>query len=130
MLEDELKRDDIEKIYDHLVDITAVNIFSLSKNTDKIYLSCFNFKEVISLYFLQIAMYVSAMTHKKVAVQCSLWQFIWFKITHLRSGRDVVRYKEASDEINMNEVVKFMAEANDLTPEIFYDIYNLYYKKG
>lgn len=130
MSENDLKREDTEKMYDHLVDITAVNIYSLSKNTDKIYLSNFNFKNVLNLYFLQIAIYIAAMTHKKVAVQCSIWQFIWFKIRHLRSGRDIVWYRETSEAIDIDEVIAFMATSNGFTPDVFYDIYNTYYKKG
>lgn len=117
-------------LYDKIVGATIINIFSLSKDTDKIILKNFDYKSHMHRVFLETAFSVNILNKKKVAVDMPFFHYLYFKYIKMRKRNSLlVRAKNPDNGINIYDVADFEAKEFNKTIYIFEDIYDAYYKK-
>ena len=115
------------KLYDELINKTSINIFTLSKDTNGIYLSNFNPSNKNHRYFLQVARTVSMITNKQIYLDMKLFSYLKFKI--FTKSKDVLKGK-IENGINIDEVLSFMSDSLQIDSSIFGKIYEEYWKKN
>ena len=115
------------KLYDELINKTSINIFTLSKDTNGIYLSNFNPSNKNHRYFLQVARTVSMITNKQIYLDMKLFPYLKFKI--FTKSKDVLRGK-IENGINIDEVLSFMSDSLQIDNSIFGEIYDKYWRKN
>lgn len=114
------------KLYDELINKTSINIFTLSKDTNGIYLSNFNPSNKNHRYFLQVARTVSMITNKQIYLDMKLFPYLKFKI--FTKSKDVLKGK-IENGINIDEVLSFMSNSLQIDSSIFGKIYEEYWRK-
>ena len=115
------------KLYDELINKTSINIFTLSKDTNGIYLSNFNPSNKNHRYFLQVARTVSMITNKQIYLDMKLFSYLKFKI--FTKSKDVLKGK-IENGINIDEVLSFMSDSLQIDGSIFGKIYEEYWRKN
>lgn len=115
------------KLYDELINKTSINIFTLSKDKNGIYLSNFNPSNKNHRYFLQVARTVSMITNKQIYLDMKLFPYLKFKI--FTKSKDVLRGK-IENGINIDEVLSFMSDSLQIDNSIFGEIYDKYWRKN
>ena len=114
------------KLYDELINKTSINIFTLSKDKNGIYLSNFNPSNKNHRYFLQVARTVSMITNKQIYLDMKLFSYLKFKI--FTKSKDVLKGK-IENSINIDEVLSFMSNSLQIDNSIFGKIYEEYWRK-
>ena len=115
------------KLYDELINKTSINIFTLSKDKNGIYLSNFNPSNKNHRYFLQVARTVSMITNKQIYLDMKLFSYLKFKI--FTKSKDVLKGK-IENGINIDEVLSFMSNSLQIDSSIFGKIYEEYWRKN
>lgn len=115
------------KLYDELINKTSINIFTLSKDKNGIYLSNFNPSNKNHRYFLQVARTVSMITNKQIYLDMKLFPYLKFKI--FTKSKDILRGK-IENGINIDEVLSFMSDSLQIDNSIFGEIYEKYWRKN
>ena len=115
------------KLYDELINKTSINIFTLSKDKNGIYLSNFNSSNKNHRYFLQVARTVSMITNKQIYLDMKLFPYLKFKI--FTKSKDVLRGR-IENGINIDEVLSFMSDSLQIDNSIFGKIYEKYWEKN
>ena len=115
------------KLYDELINKTSINIFTLSKDTNGIYLSNFNPSNKNHRYFLQVARTVSMITNKQIYLDMKLFPYLKFKI--FTKSKDILKGK-IENGINIDEVLSFMSDSLQIDNSIFGEIYDKYWRKN
>ena len=115
------------KLYDELINKTSINIFTLSKDKNGIYLSNFNLSNKNHRYFLQVARTVSMITNKQIYLDMKLFPYLKFKI--FTKSKDILRGK-IENGINIDEVLSFMSDSLQIDNSIFGEIYEKYWRKN
>ena len=115
------------KLYDELINKTSINIFTLSKDTNGIYLSNFNPSNKNHRYFLQVARTVSMITNKQIYLDMKLFPYLKFKI--FTKSKDILKGK-IENGINIDEVLSFMSNSLQIDNSIFGEIYDKYWRKN
>lgn len=115
------------KLYDELINKTSINIFTLSKDKNGIYLSNFNPSNKNHRYFLQVARTVSMITNKQIYLDMKLFSYLKFKI--FTKSKDVLKGK-IENGINIDEVLSFMSNSLQIDSSIFGKIYEKYWRKN
>ena len=123
--------EELYKQYDGIIGATVINIFSFSKNNNKIIFNNFDYKNKIHRVFLESAFLLST-THKMdIYLNMPLFPFLYFKYFVVKKRNDkIFRIKEVQENgMNIEEVAKFEAESYNHSIYVFDDIYNAYYRK-
>ena len=115
------------KLYDELINKTSINIFTLSKDKNGIYLSNFNPSNKNHRYFLQVARTVSMITNKQIYLDMKLFSYLKFKI--FTKSKDVLKGK-IENGINIDEVLSFTSNSLQIDSSIFGKIYEEYWRKN
>lgn len=115
------------KLYDELINKTSINIFTLSKDKNGIYLSNFNPSNKNHRYFLQVARTVSMITNKQIYLDMKLFPYLKFKI--FTKSKDILKGK-IENGINIDEVLSFMSDSLQIDNLIFGEIYDKYWRKN
>ena len=115
------------KLYDELINKTSINIFTLSKDKNGIYLSNFHPSNKNHRYFLQVARTVSMITNKQIYLDMKLFSYLKFKI--FTKSKDVLKGK-IENGINIDEVLSFMSNSLQIDSSIFGKIYEEYWRKN
>ena len=115
------------KLYDELINKTSINIFTLSKDKNGIYLSNFNPSNKNHRYFLQVARTISMITNKQIYLDMKLFPYLKFKI--FTKSKDVLRGR-IENGINIDEVLSFMSDSLQIDNSIFGEIYDKYWRKN
>ena len=115
------------KLYDELINKTSINIFTLSKDKNGIYLSNFNPTNKNHRYFLQVARTVSMITNKQIYLDMKLFPYLKFKI--FTKSKDILKGK-IENGINIDEVLSFMSDSLQIDNSIFGEIYEKYWEKN
>ena len=115
------------KLYDELINKTSINIFTLSKDKNGIYLSNFNPSNKNHRYFLQVARTVSMITNKQIYLDMKLFPYLKFKI--FTKSKDILKGK-IENGINIDEVLSFMSDSLHIDNSIFGEIYDKYWRKN
>lgn len=123
--------EELYKQYDGIIGATVINIFSFSKNNNKIIFNNFDYKNKTHRVFLESAFLLST-THKMdIYLNMPLFSFLYFKYFVIKKRNDkIFRIKEVQESgINIEEVAEFEAKSYNYTTSIFDYIYNAYYRK-
>ena len=115
------------KLYDELINKTSINIFTLSKDKNGIYLSNFNPSNKNHRYFLQVARTVNMITNKQIYLDMKLFPYLKFKI--FTKSKDILKGK-IENGINIDEVLSFMSDSLQIDNLIFGEIYDKYWRKN
>ena len=115
------------KLYDELINKTSINIFTLSKDKNGIYLSNFNPSNKNHRYFLQVARTVSMITNKQIYLDMKLFPYLKFKI--FTKSKDILKGK-IENGINIDEVLSFISDSLQIDNSIFGEIYDKYWRKN
>lgn len=115
------------KLYDELINKTSINIFTLSKDKNGIYLSNFNPSNKNHRYFLQVARTISMITNKQIYLDMKLFPYLKFKI--FTKSKDILKGK-IENGINIDEVLSFMSDSLQIDNSIFGEIYDKYWRKN
>ena len=113
------------RFYDDLVNKTFINIFTLSKDKDGIYLSNFIQNNKNHKYFLQVARNVSTITGKQIYLNMTLIQFLKFKLT--TRSKDISRTTNKNG-IDIDNVLLFISDSLEIDNSIFGKIYEKYWE--
>jgi hypothetical protein len=117
-------------LFDTLISVTYANIFSLSKNTD-IILKDFDYNCGVSRTFLEVACMVAYMTNKEIYLQSSIFDFVKARIKkknkHIHWAR---KNKVLTRAIDIYEVAAHEVLAFNEKPEIFEEIFSVYYERN
>ena len=123
--------EELYKQYDGIIGATVINIFSFSKNNNKIVFNNFDYKNKTHRVFLESAFLLST-THKMdIYLNMPLFPFLYFKYFVVKKRNDkIFRIKKVQENgMNIEEVAKFEAESYNHSVYVFDDIYNAYYRK-
>lgn len=113
---------------DHIVEITLTNIYSLSKEKQKIVLNNFNPKNKDHLYFFHVALMARNMFSFPIEVDLGVID-TWFLNWKIHKFYDKIKRNKEEKGINVEEVLTFMQPAlKELGEEFSYSkIYEEYY---
>ena len=118
-------------MFDNIVSVTLVNIYSLSKVSGSIILENFDPKNKEHLYFLNVAMLARDVFGFPIKVKLG-----WFKtfMLNLKLHRKIMKVKRAKayeNGIKVPEVLDYMRPLFEDADEYGYaSIYEAYYKRG
>ena len=123
-----------QKLFDEICGIALINVYSLSKNTDRIAISPFDPKNKEHLFLMNVAKVASAIAGKSVALDTNR-----FRLRQLNRGISLecqyekVKRKERDKAINPIVLLDFMRrgieEAFEVKEFDFGKIYDAFYSK-
>ena len=123
-----------QKLFDEICGVAFVNVFSLSKCTDRIVISPFNYKNKEHLFLVNVAKGVGAVNGKAVALDTSR-----FRIWQMNKGlAQQCKYEKATkDELKnaINPIIlldfmrKWASETLGVEDFNFGEIYDAFYNK-
>lgn len=114
-----------EKYYDTIINIALTNLYTLSKEDNRIVLSGFDRKNKNHLCLIQIAKYAE-MFGRDVYVKSS---FIDRIVIKKKLGLKVKNFKEECNDIYMDDFITYIEKANEDT-NIFEEIYMEYFERN
>ena len=118
---------------DRIVETTLINIYSLSKDKQKIVLDNFNPKNKEHLYFFHVALMARNMFSFPIEVNLGAID-TWFLNWKIRKFYDKINRNQNEKGINVEQILSFMRSALDEIDEDFSysEIYEEYYsnRKG
>ena len=127
-----------EDLYDRVCEMCLINLYSLSKDQDGIYLTNFNAKDKEHLFALHMAVHVANLLNTRIYIDVNFFTRIklWWPF---RCGADFFKKKKAGVEgIAVDEVLTFMrayaeehvhGKESEYIGHIFADIYDAYYNR-
>lgn len=123
-----------QKVFDEICGVALINVYSLTKNTDRIAISPFDPKNKEHLFLMNIAKGASAIARKSVALDTNR-----FRLRQLNRGISLecryekVKRKERQEAINPILLLDFMRRGIEETFQIkefdFGKIYDAFYSK-
>ena len=117
----------IEKLYDEMVTVAYVNLYTLSKNKHEIYLNGFDPLNDGHRALYAIASMVSSNYQFPINIGCKL--FTYLKYRKLYKPYAFAKRKTFKDGLTCDEIINHI-ETAFVQPGVFKDIYAAYYKKG
>lgn len=129
---DEAKREEEYKLYDEIINITLINIYSLSKEKEQIILSEINRKNQDHLYLLRVALIAKDLFNFPLKLKGGFWNWLCLNWRMRKLSRHVSMAKDFENAIDVNKILDFMKAA--LSEQVgedfkFANIYNAYYRK-
>ena len=118
--------------YDEIINITMVNLYTMSKNKGEIVLTNIDRKNKDHLYLLRIALIAKDAFNFPLKIQTSFWKWLCLNWRMRKLSRRVPRVKNREDVVDVQRLLDFMynpiAEhmGNDFK---FADIYDAFYRK-
>lgn len=127
-----------EDLYDRVCEMCLINLYSLSKDQDGIYLANFNAKDKEHLFALHMAVHVANLLNTRIYIDVNFFTRIklW---RSFRRGADFFKKKKSNVEgIAVDKVLAFMrvyaeehvhGKESEYIGNIFADIYDAYYNR-
>lgn len=114
----------MEKVYDSIVSVALINMFTLSKEENFIKLEGFNRKDPAHLTLIAVGLIGRQVYGFDLGVKASIFDILWLR-KHFKC-KEIKRVKEGN--IGCNKFIIDIEEANDKFG-IFKEIYYAYYAK-
>ena len=117
--------------YDEIINITMINMYTLSKDKGEIVLSGINRKDRNHLYILRVALLAKDVYNFPLKIQTGFWNWLCLNWRMRRLSRRVPRVKEYENPIEVQRLIGFMQNpiSEYMGKEFkFADIYNQFYK--
>lgn len=112
--------------YDRMVQATLINIYTMSKDDNKVILVNFDPKTDTDKCVVEIAKISQSLWNFDIEVDLPLFKFLMFKIKN-KDAR-VKRYKKYSEKkVDVQELKMFVSKAYVETTMIYKKIYDTYY---
>lgn len=122
-----MNNEDKFNLYDQVVGTTFVNIYSLSKDNNKIILEKFNYNCGVSRVFLEVAFMVSQFTGKEVYISTSIMDYLKIKYKYRKNK---IRFAKATEKgIDIYSVAAHQAIEMGQTSDIYDEIFKTYYER-
>lgn len=116
------------KVYDGLSNVAIVNLYSSSKDKEKIVLHNFNFTNKAHLCLLKIAESLRSFTGFQIYIKVKGFNRIWLFFYNRKKRTKIRASKE--NGVDTHQLLMDICKANYLLDYlIFNDIYKEYYKK-
>lgn len=116
------------KLYDNVIKVAIVNLYTLSKDTNKLNLRNLNFKNNAHLCILNIARIAHTLFGIEIYIDTKWYKFFYYKIKYKLNW-----CKRAKTYFNIYnvDINKFISDIEDVNnfKNIFSEIYLEYYKK-
>lgn len=112
--------------YDRMVQATLINIYTMSKDNDKVILVNFDPKIDTDKCVIEIAKISQSLWNFDIEVDLPLFKFLMFKIKN-KDAR-IKRYKKYSEKkVDVQELKMFVSKAYVETTMVYKEIYDTYY---
>lgn len=124
--------DELYNKYDEIINITMVNLYTLSKNKGEIVLSNIDRKNKDHLYILRVAMIAKDVYNFPLKLHTSFWNWLCLNWRIRKLSRRVPREKSEENLIDATRLIDFMREpiCEHMGADFkFGDIYNAFYRK-
>ena len=126
------EREELFNKYDEIINITMVNLYSLSKAKETIVLSNIDRKNKDHLYILRIAMIAKDTFNFPLKLHTDFWNWLCLNWRMRKLSRRVPREKNGENVIDVNRLIDFMY--NPISEHMgsdfkFGDIYDAFYRK-
>lgn len=118
--------------YDKIINITMVNLYTLSKDKNEIVLSNIDRKNKDHLYILRIAIIAKDIYNFPLKLHTSFWNWFCLNWRMRKLSRRVPREKGEENLIDTAQLIDFMREPISEYMGVdfkFGDIYNAFYRK-
>ena len=128
----EAEREELYKLYDEIVNITLVNIYTMSKEKGEIILGHIDRKNKEHLYFLRVALIAKDLFNFPLKIKTNFWNWLCLNWRLRKLSRRVPMADEFENAIDADKILDFMKNAlhEQLGEEFkFADIYDTYYGK-
>lgn len=125
--------DEEYKNMDYIVNITFINLASLSKNFDGIKLFGFDYSNKDHLFLLNVAYIYRRITGKDICINGHYFKTLKWNFIHRKEESRIYSFTRKNHNyknINVNEILHFMQPVLDenLKGFTYSDIYDAYYK--
>ena len=125
--------DEEYKNMDYIVNITFINLASLSKNFDGIKLFGFDYSNKNHLFLLNVAYIYRRITGKDICINGHYFKTLKWNLVHRKEESRICSLTKNNHNyknINVNEILHFMQPVLDenLKGFTYSDIYDAYYK--
>ena len=117
--------------YDEIINITMVNLYTLTKEKGEIILSDFDRKNKDHLFVIRVALMAKDVYGFPLKTRCSFWNWIILNWKMRKLSRRVPRHLEPGPTVNVSELIEFMyGPIREYMGENFEfnHIYNAFYK--
>lgn len=117
--------------YDEIINITMINLYTLSKEKREIVLSDINRKDRNHLFILRVALIAKDVYNFPLKIQTSFWNWLCLNWRMRKISHRVPRVKEYDNPINVNRLIGFMQNPIKKYMGVdfeFANIYNQFYK--
>lgn len=115
----------ILKQYDDIVNKTLINIYSLSKSSNRIILVNFNPSDANHKCIFEIAKIASSLWRFNIEVDLKGIKLLLFKI---KNPKTVKKYRDyCTETIDIPKLISFMSSELSFAEDVFSDIYSEYY---
>lgn len=94
--------------YDEIINITLLNIYSLSKNKGEIVLSNIDRKNKDHLFVLRVALLAKDIYNFPLKIKVGFWEGLRLNWRMKKLSRRVPRIKECENAINVADLIDFM----------------------
>ena len=111
-------------LYDNVIKVAVANFYTLSKDSKKINLVNFDFKNENHLCILNIAHTVQILFNTQVSVSTTWLKFFYYKLKYKLKW---CKRSKSLEGIDVNDFISHIESSNNL-PNIFQNIYSAYYK--
>lgn len=128
----ESELEELYKRYDEIINITLINIYSMSKTKGEIVLSPINRKNQNHLYLLRVALLAKDIFNFPLKIKSGFWNWLCLNWRMRKLSRRIPMADEFEDSIDVDKLLDFMKKA--LTEQMgedfeFANIYNAFYRK-
>lgn len=111
--------------FDKVINVALINLYTLSKEKQKIVLKNFNYKNESHRAIFEIAKIARDVFGFDIEFKGSIWHYLLTKIA--LKTKIISRTKEKNG-IDVSNFIHHIEEANE-DPTLFKEIYDFYYKK-
>ena len=120
--------DEKEKLFNEVVDKTLVNLYSFTKNSDKIVVSNLSFTNKTDNFFFYNCLVASSLYGKEVYVKMPIVKFLYYKVKYKRPFKNThLANPFLKVNVNIEKIAKFMSVLFEGTPYDFGDVYDEFY---
>lgn len=115
-----------EKYYSQLSEICLINLYTLSKEKEKIELKDFSFKNKQHLFLLNIANIMHNLYGYEIILETKFTEFIKYKI-HTKHSNFIHRKAKLENGINIEDFLNHIADAQIIERNIWDKIYDEFF---
>ena len=118
-----------EKYYNQLSEICLINLYTLSKEKEKIELKDFSFKNKQHLFLLNITSILHNLYGYEIFLETNFLEFAKYKI-HTKHSKSIHRKTKLENGINIENFLNHIADAQKVDRDIWNKIYDEFFMEN